>query len=255
MPDHTEALTEREKDTLRLLAGGHDAKSVATHLGLSVHTVNERLRAARRKLGVSSSRAAARWLIEAEQTDPKFPGDKNLGEAVGPVAVEKSGHSTTRRGRLWALGLGGLTMFAIAAAALAITLTGTGAPAPTASQPVPAGVQAATPEVAEDSRAWLALLDNGALAESWRTAGTMFKAQVSEADWATAVRSVRDPAGAVVSRTQQSAERSNSLPGAPEGEYWIVQYQTVFANNPNATETVVLAREGADLKAIGYFVR
>lgn len=255
MPDHTEALTEREKDTLRLLAGGHDAKSVATHLGLSVHTVNERLRAARRKLGVSSSRAAARWLIEAEQTDPKFPGDKNLGEAVGPVAVEKSGHSTTRRGRLWALGLGGLTMFAIAVAALAISLTGTGSPAPTASQPTPAVVQAATPEVAEDALAWLALLDNGALAESWRTAGTMFKAQVSEADWATAVRSVRDPAGAVVSRTQQSAERSNSLPGAPEGEYWIVQYQTVFANNPNATETVVLAREGADLKAIGYFVR
>lgn len=60
-----EALTEREKETLRLLAAGHDAKSAAVQLGLSVHTVNERLRAARRKLGVSSSRAAARRLLEA----------------------------------------------------------------------------------------------------------------------------------------------------------------------------------------------
>lgn len=250
-----ETLTEREKETLRLLASGHDAKSVATHLGLSVHTVNERLRAARRKLGVSSSRAAARWLIEAEQDDPKFPVDKNLGEATGVAGVERSGRTATRRARLWALGLGGLLMFAIAVAALVISLTGTGSPAPVASQPAPVATQAATPEVAEDALSWLALLDNSAWADSWRAGGAMFKAQVTEADWTTAVRSAREPFGAVVSRTPQSAERTNSLPGAPDGEYWIVQYQTAFANNPNGAETVVLAREGADLKVIGYFVR
>jgi DNA-binding CsgD family transcriptional regulator len=39
-----EALTERERDTLRLLLAGHDAKSIASLRGLSVHTINERLR-------------------------------------------------------------------------------------------------------------------------------------------------------------------------------------------------------------------
>jgi len=52
-------LTDREKETLRLLLSGHDAKSIARELGLSVHTVNERLRDARRRLHVSSSREAA----------------------------------------------------------------------------------------------------------------------------------------------------------------------------------------------------
>lgn len=51
-----DALTEKEKQTLRLIVRGHDAKSVAVTLGLSVHTINERLRDARRKLAVSSSR-------------------------------------------------------------------------------------------------------------------------------------------------------------------------------------------------------
>ena len=47
-------LTDKERQTLRLILRGHDAKSSARALGLSVHTVNERLREARRKLGVTS---------------------------------------------------------------------------------------------------------------------------------------------------------------------------------------------------------
>ena len=50
MSANHQAPTEKEKQTLRLIVRGHDAKSLARHLGLSVHTVNERLRDARRKL-------------------------------------------------------------------------------------------------------------------------------------------------------------------------------------------------------------
>ncbi len=64
-------LSDREKAALRLLSAGHDAKSAATVLGISVHTLNDRLRDARRKLGVSSSRAAARILSEAEAETPE----------------------------------------------------------------------------------------------------------------------------------------------------------------------------------------
>ena len=59
-------LTEKEKQTLRLIVLGHDAKSMATALDLSVHTINERLRSARRKLETTSSREAARTLFESE---------------------------------------------------------------------------------------------------------------------------------------------------------------------------------------------
>lgn len=54
--DDQVVLSAREKEALRLLLVGHDAKSIANTLGLSVHTINDRLRDARRKLGVSSSR-------------------------------------------------------------------------------------------------------------------------------------------------------------------------------------------------------
>ncbi len=58
------ALSEKEKQTLRLIVRGHDAKSIARNLDLSIHTINERLRDARRKMAVSSSREAARMLLE-----------------------------------------------------------------------------------------------------------------------------------------------------------------------------------------------
>lgn len=250
-----EALTEREKETLRLLAAGHDAKSVAVALGLSVHTVNERLRAARRKLGVSSSRAAARRLLEAEGGVPNILVHKTLGDAATRPGVASEGRSSTRRPLLWAAGLGGLSMLALALVAVALGLNAP-ASAPAASAPPPA-VQAGPgqAEAAAAAASWLALLDRGDWTGSWEAASALFKTQVSAADWATTVGQVRGPLGAVTSRTPLAAEYSTALPGAPAGEYWVIPSRTAFANMAAATETVVLVREGGDWKVIGYFVR
>jgi DNA-binding CsgD family transcriptional regulator len=77
-----EALAEREKDALRLLSRGYDIKAVSKTLDVSVHVINERLRDARRKLGVTSSREAARLLGELEQESPKLFVDKISGVDV-----------------------------------------------------------------------------------------------------------------------------------------------------------------------------
>ena len=86
-------LPEREKQVLRLLLSGHDAKSIGRELGLSTNIVNERLRDSRRKLGVGSSREAARALALSEPYTPNNFGNKKFGiasahpptdHAVGP---------------------------------------------------------------------------------------------------------------------------------------------------------------------------
>ena len=116
-----EALTEKEKQALRLLINGHDAKSMARHLGLSVHTINERLRDARRKLSASSSREAARVLREAEGQAPQLLGDKGFGAAKDAGAGQASGQSVEGRGKIPRTGwmIGGLVM-TIAIAMLAV---------------------------------------------------------------------------------------------------------------------------------------
>ena len=69
---------------LRLLVHGHDIKSIANELSISLTAANERLRSARQKLGVSSSREAAR-ILAAEEADPSFSVDRQIGVPKAPV--------------------------------------------------------------------------------------------------------------------------------------------------------------------------
>ena len=62
-------LNESERRVLRMLAEGHTAKTIATALDSSPAAVNERLREARRKTGVGSSRELARLLKAQENRD------------------------------------------------------------------------------------------------------------------------------------------------------------------------------------------
>lgn len=65
-------LSAAEREVLALLAAGHTAKSIATLTGRSEGAVNERLRDARRKTGVGSSRELARLLRQQENRDEEI---------------------------------------------------------------------------------------------------------------------------------------------------------------------------------------
>ena len=102
-------LTKNERQVLRLLAEGHTAKTIATELAVTPTAVNERLREARRKTGVGSSRELAR-LLRAEE-----------GEEIAPFFETEMVEPTDwwLDKRLWALLA---FLLALLAAALALTL-------------------------------------------------------------------------------------------------------------------------------------
>lgn len=114
-------LTPRQKEILRLLLNGFDAKSAARELGISVHTVTEHLREARRHLGVSSSREAARILRQVESTPPDNMGPSAFG-VVGPATTRLSLGQLSPNGRLAYVGVS--LVILIAAAAIAFSLWG-----------------------------------------------------------------------------------------------------------------------------------
>ena len=103
--------------------------------------------------------------------------------------------------------------------------------------------------------AFVRLIDAGRWDDSWAASGTLFKARMPEQRWASTVAPVREPLGAVSSRALKSLAKLKSLPGAPDGDYELVQFQTSFLNKAAATETVVLAREASGWKVDGYFIK
>ena len=63
------SLTDRELEVLCLLAAGHTVKTIAARLDRSEASINERLRTARRKTGIGSSRELARLLVRQKNCD------------------------------------------------------------------------------------------------------------------------------------------------------------------------------------------
>jgi hypothetical protein len=67
---------------------------------------------------------------------------------------------------------------------------------------------------------------------------------------------VRTPLGKVVSRKLKSREYTEKMPGAPDGKYVVVQFDTVFANKSSSVETVVpMADPDGSWRVSGYFIR
>lgn len=114
-----EKLTPRQKEILRLILNGLDAKLAARELGISVHTVNEHLSEARRHLGVSSSREAARILRQAESTPPNNMGPNALG-VVHPAGRRFWLRQLSPNRRLAYAGVSLLVLIAAAAIILSI---------------------------------------------------------------------------------------------------------------------------------------
>ncbi len=103
---------------------------------------------------------------------------------------------------------------------------------------------------------WLALVDTGKYAESWKEASSSFRKAVPEERWTTGVRGVRSPLGAVLHRELRNATYSTHLPGAPDGQYVVSQYQTRFENKADAIETVVAQQDtDGSWRISGYYVK
>ncbi len=106
------------------------------------------------------------------------------------------------------------------------------------------------------AKAWLALVDEGRYAESWDSAAELFQGAVPKGQWVQQLGGARAPLGKVLARTLASAAYRTSVPGAPDGEYVVIQFETSFSNKKAAVETVtpMLERNGS-WRVSGYFVR
>ncbi len=106
------------------------------------------------------------------------------------------------------------------------------------------------------AKQWLALIDAGNYGASWETAAAYFKNAITKEKWAQTLTAVRQPLGALVSRELSSKTYMQSLPGAPDGEYVVIQFKTSFENKKSGVETVtpMLDSDGR-WRVSGYYIK
>lgn len=106
------------------------------------------------------------------------------------------------------------------------------------------------------SQAWLALVDEGNYSGSWEEAAEYFRHAVTMEQWQRSMTAFRGPLGKVVSRELKAKEYTRTLPGAPDVEYVVIQYDTSFENKKSAVETItpMLDTDGK-WRVSGYYIK
>lgn len=103
---------------------------------------------------------------------------------------------------------------------------------------------------------WLAVVDAGDYAASWRQGAGLLQRSVVQPTWESALQTGRQPLGKVKLRRLKSATFSRTLTGAPDGEYFLIQYETRFEFRPQAVETLTLMKDRDTVwRTAGYFIK
>jgi hypothetical protein len=103
--------------------------------------------------------------------------------------------------------------------------------------------------------AWLKLIDAGRFGASWDEASAMFRKGVSRATWEKQAAAAREPLGKVVDRKLASERLMHELPGAPDGTYVVLTFETRFERKERGHETVTMMLEGGRYRGAGYYIR
>lgn len=103
---------------------------------------------------------------------------------------------------------------------------------------------------------WLGLVDAGKYGESWKEAAGFFRNAVKQEQWEKSLSAVRKPLGKLISRQLKTTTYKTSLPGAPDGEYVVIQFETSFQDKKSAMETVtpMMDKDGV-WRVSGYYIK
>jgi hypothetical protein len=111
------------------------------------------------------------------------------------------------------------------------------------------------PAVASAER-WLGLIDQGKYAESWREAAALFRNAINQGQWEQSLQGVRKPLGKLITRKIRTKTYRTSLPGAPDGEYVVIEFESSFENKKSAVETVTpMMDKDGKWRVSGYYIK
>ena len=103
---------------------------------------------------------------------------------------------------------------------------------------------------------WLGMIDKGKYAQTWKEAAELFRNAISQEQWEQSMRAVRRPLGKLIVRKIKSKTYHTSLPGAPDGEYVVIQFEASFEQKKSGIETVTpMMDKDGKWRVSGYYIK
>ncbi len=110
-------------------------------------------------------------------------------------------------------------------------------------------------EAVNAAKEWLVLIDAGNYSESWDNAASLFQKAMPKEQWVETLNGLLPSYGKVIQREVISSKYYTELPGAPDGAYVVIQFNTSFENNKNCVETVTPMKDAGKWKVSGCYIK
>jgi hypothetical protein len=96
-----------------------------------------------------------------------------------------------------------------------------------------------TPEVLAiaGTQQWLKVMDTDDYEKAWTYASEYLKNGVSKEDFKQRLQPIKGPLGRMKKRVLDASKYTTRLRDAPEGEWVVIKFKTVFENKAEAVET------------------
>ncbi|MEP6828908.1 MAG: DUF4019 domain-containing protein [Rhizomicrobium sp.] len=122
--------------------------------------------------------------------------------------------------------------------------------------PALAAAPATSMTTSPDDRAkqWMILVDDQNYADAYQQMGAVARSRIAAGAWKQKVSSVREPLGAMSSRTLKDMKMTKTLPGMRAGQYATVRYDSAFAHKAAGVESITLVSENGAWSVMGYFI-
>ncbi len=103
---------------------------------------------------------------------------------------------------------------------------------------------------------WVKLIDDSKYKESYLEAASFFKTKVTEGQWVQSAKDARQPLGKLLSRKVKLKQYTKTLPGAPDGEYVVIQFDSDFEQKKGVVETITpMFDKDKKWHVSGYFIK
>jgi hypothetical protein len=102
---------------------------------------------------------------------------------------------------------------------------------------------------------FLGYLDGGRFADSYAYTGSLMRSQLDREAYAAKVQSSRASVGTLQGRELIDAIPTQTVPGAPDGQYIVLHYHANFSNFSDAVETITLAFSKGYWRIVGYYIK
>ncbi len=102
---------------------------------------------------------------------------------------------------------------------------------------------------------WLNLIDSKKYSQAYSLTAPYFKEKVNKESWLSKIESVRKSRPPISARKLLGSKHFTSLPDAPDGDYFVMQFSSESSEDIETIETITPVLDNGQWKVCGYYIK